>query len=104
MREPSLRVLLALLMVIIGGATVFFHLVEGWSWIDSYFFTMVTLSTVGYGNLVPATAIGKIATTVLIVAGLGIFAVAVQRFGFYAIRRRELKIHHSRHHSDAGAD
>ena len=53
---------------------------------------MVTLSTVGYGELVLATAIGKIGTTVFIITGLGIFAAAIQQFGHYAIRRRE---HHT---------
>lgn len=97
MKEPSLRILVGLLASLIGGATVFFRYVEGWSWIDSYFFTVVTLSTVGYGNLVPVTAVGKIATTVLIITGLGVFAVAIQRFGIYAIRRQEMKVHHSHH-------
>jgi voltage-gated potassium channel len=63
--------------------------VEGWSWLDSYFFTVVTLSTVGYGELVPQTAVGRIGTTVFILVGLGIFAVAVQQFGQYAMRKRE---------------
>jgi voltage-gated potassium channel len=44
---------------------------------------------VGYGNLVPVTALGKIGTTVFILAGLGIFAVAVQQFGLFAMRKRE---------------
>ncbi|KRS16008.1 potassium channel family protein [Roseovarius indicus] len=74
--------------IIIGG-TVFFHHIEGWSWIDSYFFTVVTLSTVGYGELVPATVVGKIGTTVFIFVGLGIFAVAIQQFGAFAMRKRE---------------
>lgn len=91
MKEPRLSVLIGLLVTLIGGGTFFFRFVEGGSWIDSYFFTVVTLSTVGYGNLVPATVIGKIATTVLIITGLGVFAVAIQRFGIYAIRRREAK-------------
>jgi voltage-gated potassium channel len=81
------RTLLALLVAVIAGGTVFFRAVEGWSWLDSYFFTVVTLSTVGYGNLVPATVAGKIGTTVFILAGLGIFAAAIQRFGFHAIAR-----------------
>ncbi|MAU54154.1 MAG: potassium channel protein [Roseovarius sp.] len=103
MREPSLRVLFGLLATLIGGATVFFRYVEGWSWIDSYFFTVVTLSTVGYGNLVPVTVVGKIATTVLIISGLGIFAVAIQRFGLYAIHKREKKLHRSHPHADHDA-
>ncbi|WP_101066450.1 potassium channel family protein [Roseovarius salinarum] len=81
--------LLAMLVLIVLGGTVYFHLVEGWSWLDSYFFTVVTLSTVGYGNLVPATAAGKIGTTVFIFVGLGIFAVAIQQFGSFAVKKRE---------------
>lgn len=77
------------LATIVGSGTVFFRLVEGWSWLDSYFFTVVTISTVGYGSLVPATALGKIGTTVFIFVGLGIFAVAIQQFGVYAMRKRE---------------
>lgn len=77
------------LLIILVSSTVFFHLVEGWSWVDSYFFTVVTISTVGYGNLVPATEIGKIATTVLIFSGLGIFAIAIREFAQLQMQKRE---------------
>ncbi|MDT8328076.1 MAG: potassium channel family protein [Roseovarius sp.] len=89
MRRAKALTLLAMLALIIAGGTTFFHAVEGWSWIDSYFFTVVTLSTVGYGNLVPATALGKIGTTVFIMVGLGIFAVIIQQFGSFAVKKRE---------------
>ena len=39
--------LIATLLIIVISGTIFFHAVEGWSWLDSYFFTVVTLSTVG---------------------------------------------------------
>jgi voltage-gated potassium channel len=81
--------LLVTLAVIVIGGTVFFRWAEGWSWLDAYFFTVVTLSTVGYGNLVPATALGKIGTTVFILVGLGVFAVVIQQFGMFAMRKRE---------------
>ncbi|EBA17798.1 Potassium channel protein [Roseobacter sp. SK209-2-6] len=77
------------LLIILVSSTVFFHLVEGWSWVDSYFFTVVTISTVGYGNLVPATEIGKIATTILIFSGLGIFAIAIREFAQLQMQKRE---------------
>ena len=83
-----LTLILTVVMVVLSG-TVFFHYVEGWSWLDSYFFTVVTISTVGYGELVPGTAVGKIATTVLIFFGLAVFAVAIQQFGMFAMRKRE---------------
>ncbi|MFP7673073.1 potassium channel family protein [Marivita sp. S0852] len=81
--------ILATLAAVILAGTVFFRWAEGWSWLDSYFFTVITLSTVGYGSLVPETAIGKIGTTVFIIVGLGIFAVAIQQFGAFAMRKRE---------------
>ena len=50
----------ATLIGIVVFSTVFFHYAEGWNWLDSLFFTVVTISTVGYGNFVPVTAAGKI--------------------------------------------
>ncbi len=85
--RPSTIILSLIGVVLIG--TVFFRLIEGWSWLDSYFFTVVTISTVGYGELVPATAAGKIATTVLIFVGLGVFAVAIREFAQYHMQKRE---------------
>lgn len=89
MNASRVATLLTLLGGVILGGTVFFHYVEGWGWVDAYFFTVVTLSTVGYGSLVPATVLGKIGTTVFIFVGLGIFALAIQQFGAFAVRRRE---------------
>lgn len=85
--KPS-TVILSLLAVLAAG-TVFFHYVEGWGWIDSYFFTVITISTVGYGKLVPVTVLGKIGTTLFIFVGLGVFAVAIQQFALYHMRKRE---------------
>ncbi len=90
--KSSLPLLFSTLLGIILGGTVFYRVVEGWSWIDAYFFTVVTLSTVGYGNLVPATAVGKIGTTVLIFAGLGVFAIAIQQLGNLAILQRKKRL------------
>lgn len=77
------------LIGILVSSTVFFHFVEGWSWVDSYFFTVVTISTVGYGNLVPVTVAGKLATTFLIFGGLGVFALAIHEFARIQIHKRQ---------------
>lgn len=84
-----LRYLVALLVVVIASGTVFFRMVEGWSWLDAYYFTVVTLSTVGYGDLIPQTAIGRIGTTVFIITGLGLFAAVIQRVGILGLARRD---------------
>ncbi|WP_306112870.1 MULTISPECIES: potassium channel family protein [unclassified Roseovarius] len=84
-----LLTLITTLPLIITTGTIFFRYVEGWSWLDAYFFTVVTLSTVGYGELVPATALGKIGTTIFIFTGLGVFALTIQQFASFAVRKRE---------------
>ena len=87
MSRPSFLIV-ALISLILGG-TVFYHFIEGWGWVDAYFFTVITLSTVGYGSLVPQTAIGKIATTFFIFVGLGLFSLAIHQFSEFTLRRRD---------------
>nr|WP_234899520.1 potassium channel family protein [Ruegeria lacuscaerulensis] len=57
-------------------ASVFYRYVESWSWLDSIYFSVVTISTVGYGDFSPETAAGKIFTMFYIIVGLGIFVTA----------------------------
>jgi len=64
------------LMVIAAGVlfigTVFYHNAEGWRYIDAFYFSVTTLTTVGYGDLVPITDIGKLFTSFYILTGVGI--------------------------------
>ena len=85
-RPPFLIV--ALISVIVVG-TAFFHFIEGWGWVDAYFFTVITLSTVGYGSLVPQTVVGKLGTTLFIFVGLGLFSLAIHQFSDFTLRRRK---------------
>ncbi|AKS46055.1 voltage-gated potassium channel [Octadecabacter temperatus] len=80
--------LIGSLVMIVSVGTVFFHFVEGWSWLDAYFFTVVTLSTVGYGSLVPVTAVGKIGTTILIFFGVIVVAAVIQHIGAFTLQNR----------------
>ncbi len=72
-REPAVRGALSLAATLIAIATIFYWIVEGWSLVDSVYFSVVTIATVGYGDLAPKTAIGKIFTIGYIFAGIGIF-------------------------------
>ena len=44
--------------MIIGAAI--FHWLEGWSWLDSIYFVVITLTTIGYGDFSPTLPITKI--------------------------------------------
>lgn len=85
----SLITLFMRLGAVILMGTVFFRLVEQWSWVDSYYFTVVTISTVGYGDFTPVTDLGKIGATILIFLGLGVFALAIQQFAKEHLAERE---------------
>jgi voltage-gated potassium channel Kch len=56
---------------------VFYHVVEKFSWLNAYYFCITTLSTVGYGDITPKTAAGKIFTTFYILVGIGIFGTFI---------------------------
>lgn len=71
--EPSARLKIALsavLTIFIAG-TLGFHYLEGWTFADSFYFTVATLSTVGYGDFSPHTALGKWFTISIIILGVG---------------------------------
>ena len=79
-REPEVKGVFTLAFMLILVATIFYWLVEGWSLLDSVYFSIVTIATVGYGDIGPQTAIGKIFTIVYIFSGIGIFVAAVTAF------------------------
>ena len=62
--------LMAGFLIVVG--TIFYDLVEGWGLVDSFYFSVVTLTTVGYGDFSPETTAGKLFTTVYIFSGLRI--------------------------------
>jgi voltage-gated potassium channel len=70
--DQAFRMLLALVVSLLVSGTTFFTLVEGWSVLDSFYFSVTTLTTVGFGDPAPATALGKIFTIVYIFVGLGV--------------------------------
>ncbi|MEI6237564.1 MAG: potassium channel family protein, partial [Candidatus Saccharibacteria bacterium] len=44
-------------LLVVALGTLIFHIIEKWSWLDSIYFVVVTVATVGYGNLVPTSDI-----------------------------------------------
>jgi len=62
--------LLLVISLLIGG-TLFYSLWEGWSLVDSLYFCAMSLATVGFGDLVPETDVGKLFTVVYVLGGIG---------------------------------
>ncbi|NWF59644.1 MAG: potassium channel protein [Fischerella sp.] len=70
--------------VALGGVfligTVWYRLVEGWSWEDAAYMTIITLATVGYGETRPLESRGRLFTIALIVMGVISIGYIVNRF------------------------
>ena len=59
-----------ILIVTIGSLV--YHYLEGWNWVDSIYFSVITLTTIGFGDFAPTTPEGKIFTIFYILIGIGI--------------------------------
>ena len=67
---------MAALLLVAG--TIIFMIIEGFSPIDSFYFSFITLATIGYGDFSPSTDIGKLFTVLYSFAGLGIMAALIR--------------------------
>ncbi len=70
--ETRVLAISALLTIAVG--TVFYMFIEGWTPIQSLYFCVVTLATVGFGDLHPTTELSQLFTVGYILAGIGIIA------------------------------
>jgi voltage-gated potassium channel len=100
--DVAFRTLLALVVSLLLSGTVFFTLVEGWSVLDSFYFSVTTLTTVGFGDPAPATAAGKIFTIVYIFVGLGVIGGFINVLAKHTFARRMSRAGASEDQKDEG--
>lgn len=67
----------AIAMLLLSG-TWFYVQVEGWRLIDALYFSFITLTTIGYGDLAPQSDSAKIFTMFYAAAGIGLFLKIIQ--------------------------
>ena len=89
-RDDFMRVLVGSFLLLIGATTTYFHLAEHLPWLDSAYFVVVSVTTVGYGDisLLHASAASKLVGILLLLGSTGfiwmIFSLTIDRI----IRRR----------------
>ena len=77
------------MVTLLVSGTAFFTLVEKWSILDAFYFSVTTLTTVGFGDPAPTTALGKIFTVVYIFVGLGVIGGFINVLGEAYFRQAE---------------
>ena len=87
-RNPEFRALLIVYGVLLAIGTGFYSRVEGWSVLDAMYFCVLTLATVGFGDLTPRTPLGRAFTIVYVLIGTGVFVGVAAEFAITILRGR----------------
>lgn len=105
-RRLRLGILAILVILLIG--TLGFHLIEGWSWFDGMYMTLITLTTVGYQEIHPLSPAGRVFNVIVLITGfvavgatLALLTQTLLAFelgAFFSRRRMEKEISRLRDH------
>ena len=74
-RRLQLSLILLLILNIVG--TIMHMLIEGWTVIDSFYMTVITIGTVGFGEVQTLSPAGRVFTVILIYLGIGTATTAL---------------------------
>ena len=83
--DQRLIFVIGMVLVLLSSGTIGYMLLEGWNWHDALFMTVITLSTVGYGEVRPLTGLGESFTIVLILLGVGGVAYTFSTLADYIV-------------------
>ena len=77
--DEEFRVLIFVLTTLIASGTIFYWSVGGWGVIDSLYFSVMTMSTIGYGDFHPTTTLSKLFTITYALLSIGVFVAVVTK-------------------------
>ena len=72
-KDTEFRYLFFFLSLLLTSSTIFYHKIEHWKIIDSLYFSVMTMATVGYGDFVPTHNFSKIFTILYTFLSFGTF-------------------------------
>jgi voltage-gated potassium channel len=85
--QPEFRPIFGSVVIVLTVGTLVFRRLEGWSLLDSLYFSVVTLATIGYGDLTPTTDTAKLFSIVYILVGVGILGVFISAVSRASMQR-----------------
>ncbi|MGB9690627.1 MAG: potassium channel family protein [Candidatus Sumerlaeaceae bacterium] len=75
------NIFVPLSLIVILSGTIGYRLIEGYTWLDAFYMTCITVATVGFREVHELSPVGKLFTVGLIVAGLATVVIAISRIG-----------------------
>ena len=85
----QLVVALSALIGVIAFGTVVYHALEDWSWADSFYFSVCSITTVGYGDLAPTSDGTRLFTAFYVLFGVAVAFTSLGVLGANYLRRSQ---------------
>lgn len=76
---------LILVILVLSGGTIGYHFIERLNWLDSFYMSVITITTVGFREIKPLSQWGKVFTIFIIFLGVGVIFFFVTNFVHYTI-------------------
>ncbi|ADB49043.1 potassium channel family protein [Conexibacter woesei] len=87
-RDPETKALPVVAGALVLTGTLFYWRFEDWTIVEALYFSVVTLTTVGFGDFTPTTAGTQLFTIVYILTGLGILVALLSSVAQQYLRQR----------------
>ena len=97
--QSKIYVAVLLLLAVFIAGVFGYKFISEYSWIDAFYMTVITITTVGFGEVVPLDDVDKLFTSVLILSSIFILAYAISVITEYMLSKnnignlREKRIH-----------
>ena len=99
-RDPAYRSLLFATNFFLAIGTVTYRFLENWSWLDSLYFSVIMLTTIGYGDFSPKSNLGELFTMGYIIIGVSLILGFVNTL-FWHYRKETIKKSNHKNKNDA---
>jgi voltage-gated potassium channel len=108
LRDPETQALPVVAGALVLTGTIFYWRFEDWTIIQALYFSVVALTTVGFGDFTPTTAGTQIFTIIYILTGLGVLVALLSSVAQQYLRQKaeadpvrdRLRARRRRHRSD----
>lgn len=76
--KPWIASILSLSVLLLLGAAGY-RITEGWDWGDCFWMVLITITTIGFGEVEPLSAAGRVVTVLIIGGGLVVVQLTLQK-------------------------
>lgn len=74
------------------GGTALFHWLEDYTLIQSFYFSVTTMTTVGYGDVVPTNDTTRLVVSIYILIAVSLYVSLITHFGAHYLELREMSV------------